>query len=72
MSEEPVRGTMTVQADGRTTIPDSVREARGLKGKKAFFEVETFGKDKILLTIMSTWTPDPKRKGPGRDVLHKG
>jgi len=70
MSE--VRDTITVQADGRTTIPDSVRAARGIKGKKAFCQVETFGKDKILLTIMSTWTPNPKRKGPGRDVLHKG
>jgi hypothetical protein len=70
--KETVRDTITVQADGRTTIPDSVRVAIGIDKQKAFCQVETYGKDKFLVTVLTKWMPNPQRKGPGRDVLHKG
>jgi bifunctional DNA-binding transcriptional regulator/antitoxin component of YhaV-PrlF toxin-antitoxin module len=62
MSEETVRDTITVQADGRTTIPNSVRVAVGIDKQKAFCQVENFGKDKFLVTVLTKWMPNPQRK----------
>jgi len=66
---EPVRETITVQADGRTTIPDKIREHLQIKGQKAFCEIETYGKDKALIRVMSRWKPN--KRGPGKDVVKK-
>jgi len=68
---EIVRDTVTIQADGRMTIPDGVRKAVNIQGQKAFCQAENYGKDKILLTIMNRWTPNPHTKGPGKDVVSK-
>jgi len=70
MSEtEPIRETITVQADGRTTIPDKIRERWGIKGLKAFCEIETVGKEKGFIRVMNRWTPT--KRGPGKDVVLK-
>lgn len=72
MSEtETVRDTVTIQTDGRMTIPDEVRKAVKIYGQKAFCQAENYGPDKILLTIMSRWTPNPRTKGPGKDIVTK-
>ena len=55
---EPVRETITVQADGRTTIPEKIREHLEIKGQKAFCEIETYGKDKALIRVMTRWAPN--------------
>lgn len=68
--EEKVRETVTIQADGRMTIPDIVRKATNIYGQKAFCQIENYGKDKILLTILNRWEP-PKTKGPGKDMVKK-
>jgi len=68
---EVVRDTVTIQADGRMTIPDVVRKAVNIQGQKAFCQAENYGKDKILLTIMNRWTPNPRTKGPGKDIVTK-
>jgi bifunctional DNA-binding transcriptional regulator/antitoxin component of YhaV-PrlF toxin-antitoxin module len=65
-----VREIVTVQADGRMTIPDVIRKAVDIHEQKAFCEVSVYGKDKILLTIMSRWKP-PISKKPVRDVTKK-
>lgn len=49
---------MTIQTDGRVTIPDKVRKALKLEGMKAFCAVENYGEDKILLTVLSRWEPN--------------
>jgi bifunctional DNA-binding transcriptional regulator/antitoxin component of YhaV-PrlF toxin-antitoxin module len=67
---EQVRETVTIQADGRMTIPDIIRKAVDIYEQKAFCEVSVYGKDKILLTIMSRWKP-PASKKPVRDVPKK-
>jgi bifunctional DNA-binding transcriptional regulator/antitoxin component of YhaV-PrlF toxin-antitoxin module len=69
MSDETVRETATIQPDGRTTIPDAIRKAVNIYEQKAFCQVENYGKDKILLTILSRWTPT--KRGPGKDVVKK-
>jgi bifunctional DNA-binding transcriptional regulator/antitoxin component of YhaV-PrlF toxin-antitoxin module len=66
---EQVRETVTVQADGRMTIPDLIRKAVDVYGKKAFCEATVYGKDKILLTVLSRWQPN--KRAPGRDVIKK-
>jgi len=71
MSEvEPVRETGTIQPDGRTTIPDKTRKALGIEGLKAFFEIETHGRDKAVIHIMTRWTPS-KRGRLGKNVVKK-
>lgn len=70
MSEtKTVRDTVTLQADGRMTIPDEVRKAVNVYGQKAFLQVENYGKDKILITVLSRWSPT--NRGPGKDVVKK-
>jgi len=69
MSDETVRETIIVQADGRTTIPDIIRGHLKIKGQKAFCDITTFGPNKALITVMSRWTPTPR--GPGKDVVKK-
>jgi len=68
---EVVRDTVTIQADGRMTIPDGVRKAVNIQGQKAFCQAENYGKDKILLTIMSVWEPPKTKRNPGKDILEK-
>jgi len=63
---ESVRETITVQADGRTTIPDKIREHLQIKGQKAFCEIETYGEDKALIRVMNRWTPPTRR---GKDMV---
>lgn len=71
MSDETVRETITVQADGRTTIPDKIREYLQIKGQKAFCEIETCGKRGALIRIISKWAPSKKGTRPGKDVVKK-
>lgn len=68
---ETVRDTVTVQADGRMTIPGDVRKAVGIYGQKAFCQAENYGADKILLTIMNRWTPPKNKRNPGKDIITK-
>jgi len=67
---ETVRETSELGEDGRNTMPESIRKARDIMGKKAYLQWETYGKDKILLTILSRWRPS-KSKQPGKDVSKK-
>lgn len=67
--EETVRDTSELSADGRLTMPDTIRDARDVRGKKAYLQWETFGKDKILITVLDRW-PATKR-APGKDVVRK-
>lgn len=67
---ETVRETATVQADGRVTIPDAIRKAVNIYQAKAFVQAEAYGKNKILLTVLTKWEP-PKTKSPYRDVAKK-
>lgn len=60
---EPARDTVEIQADGRTTIPVSVRKEIDLMGKKAWCQVENYGKDKVLLTILNRFEPPKANKG---------
>jgi len=69
MSAEVIRETITVQADGRTTIPEKIREHLQIKGLKAFCEVQIYGKDKALIRVMSCWAPT--KRGPGKDVVKR-
>jgi len=63
-----VRETSELSEDGRNTMPESIRKARDVMGKKAYLQWETYGKDKILITILTKWSP---QKTPGRDVMKK-
>jgi bifunctional DNA-binding transcriptional regulator/antitoxin component of YhaV-PrlF toxin-antitoxin module len=67
---EQVRETVTIQADGRMTIPDIIRKAVNIYEQKAFCEVSVYGEDKILLIVISRWKP-PATKKPVRDVPKK-
>jgi len=70
MSEtETVRDTVTIQLDGRVTIPDEVRKAVNIYGQKGFCNIENYGKDKILLTVLSRWKPT--NRTPGKDMVIK-
>jgi hypothetical protein len=60
---EVERDTVEIQADGRTTIPVSVRKVVDLMGKKAWCQVENYGKDKVLLTIMNRFEAPKANKG---------
>jgi len=66
---ETLRETATIQPDGRTTIPDGIRKALNIYNQKAFIEIETYGKDKAVIRIMSRWTPN--KRGLGKDVIQK-
>jgi bifunctional DNA-binding transcriptional regulator/antitoxin component of YhaV-PrlF toxin-antitoxin module len=68
-TDETVRETITIQPDGRTTIPDKIREHLQIKGQKAFCEIETYGKDKAVIRVMTRWTPN--KRGPGKDVVKR-
>lgn len=57
------RKTCEVGADARMTIPEAVARGADIKHKKAFCQAENYGKDKILLTILSRWEPDKRIKG---------
>lgn len=61
--EETVRAVLTVLEDGRLTIPRSVRKIVGIDERKAFCQVENYGKDKILLTILNRWQPPEANRG---------
>lgn len=65
---ETVRETLEIDKSGRNTIPDSIREVTDLQGKKAYCQVENYGNNKILITILQRWTPNDT---PGRDVIKK-
>jgi len=67
--DEAIRETITVQADGRTTIPDKIREHLKIKGQKAFCDITTFGPNKALITVMSRWIPN--KRSPEKDVVKK-
>lgn len=69
MSAETVRDTVTIQLDGRITIPDEVRKAINIYGHKAFCQIENYGENKILLTVLSRWTPT--HRTPGKDMVIK-
>lgn len=60
---ETVRETCEGGADGRMTIPDAVQRAVNIKGKKVYYQVENYGENKILLTILNRWEPDKRIKG---------
>jgi len=64
MSDEVVRETITVQADGRMTIPDKIRKALNINQQKAFCEIETYGKDKAVIRVMSRWAPNKSEAKP--------
>ena len=61
MSDEVVRETITVQADGRTTIPDKIRKALNINQQKAFCEIETLSKDKAVIRVMTRWSRGEKK-----------
>ncbi len=60
---EKIRETCEGGADGRITIPAKIQHAVNIKGQKFYCQAENYGKDKILLTIMSRWAPDKRIKG---------
>lgn len=64
-----IRETSELGVNGRITIPDKVREAVDVKGKKAYCQIENYGKDKVLITILNRW--QPSHRGPGKDVVKK-
>ncbi len=50
MSKKRDRGVM--RSDGRITIPAKWRKELGLE-EDAFYEIEVYGKDKILVTFLT-------------------
>lgn len=60
---ETVRETCEIGTDGRNTIPNAVQRAVNIKGKKAYCQVENYGENKILFTILSRWEPNKRIKG---------
>jgi len=63
---EIVRETLEIAEDGRTTIKETIRKAVDIVDKKAFCQIENYGKDKIVITILSRW--QPTRRGPGKET----
>lgn len=68
---EQIRETAQMQADGRICIPRDILKALDVLNKKAWCECETYGKDKILITVLSKWMPPEKNSSPTRDRLVK-
>jgi hypothetical protein len=68
--EEPeiVRDTLEIGTDGRLTVQEPIRKVVGIFGMKAYCQIENYGKNKILITILNRWKPTD---GPGRDVVRK-
>jgi hypothetical protein len=64
---EHIRETAQLQPDGRVCIPNKILKALGAVDQKAFLECETYSKDKILITILSKWTPPKKGTSPERE-----
>jgi len=64
---EIVRETLEISEDGRTTIKENLRKVLDIDGKKAFCQIENYGKDKIVITILNRWVPI--KRGPGKDVV---
>jgi len=62
---ETIRKTVTIQPEGRMVIPDEIREILNIKNQKAFCQIEVYGKDKALITILTRWNPD--HRNPGQD-----
>lgn len=58
-----------IRLDGRTTIPDAIRKAVNIEGLKAICEVENYGENKILLTILTRFKPT--KRNPGKDVVKR-
>lgn len=48
-----IRRKCVMGTDGRTTLPKILREALEIHGKTAFCEIETSGKDAMILTVLS-------------------
>jgi bifunctional DNA-binding transcriptional regulator/antitoxin component of YhaV-PrlF toxin-antitoxin module len=71
MSEqtETIRDTLEIGEDGRLTIKEPIRKALNIQDQKAFCEIETIGKDKIVIVILRRWSPT--HRGPGKDVVKK-
>jgi len=70
---EHVRDTIEIAPDGRNTIPESIRIKLELVGLKVYAEIETYGPNKFLVTILNKWKPpDPKWTGPGKGTVKKG
>jgi len=67
--DEHARAQGTIQADGRLCIPDSILNTLDIMDKKAFVDIEIYGKDKIVVTIIGKWTPS--KRSPGKDVVKK-
>jgi len=65
---EVVRDTLEISKTGRCSFCPAIRKITDIQGKKAFCQVENYGKDKILITILQRWTPTDT---PGRDVVKK-
>jgi len=64
---ETIRETCEMELAGRIVIPYTLRQALNLLNVKAYCQVENYGEDKILITILRRWVPS--KKGPGKDVV---
>lgn len=63
LGEVDVSFLSVVQIDGRTTLPNAICKEADINGKRAFCQIEMYGKDKMLLTILSRWSPNLRRRG---------
>jgi bifunctional DNA-binding transcriptional regulator/antitoxin component of YhaV-PrlF toxin-antitoxin module len=68
---EPIRETLTLQPDGRLVVPDAIRQALNVKGLKAFCQIEVYGKDKALITILTRWEPRLAHRQNVRTTIKK-
>jgi hypothetical protein len=62
-TEERVIENILMDEEGRMTLKLRNRRASGCEGKRAVMQAENYGKDKIVLTILSRYDSPKANKG---------